>query len=57
LSRVDANVVETLGIAPVAGVQEIARLAARQSSCILLGNAQNILVTVAAESATPVGRT
>ncbi len=50
LSRVDANVVEALGIAPVAGPTEIARLAVRQSSCILLANAQNILVTAADEA-------
>lgn len=41
LSRLDESVVEDLGIAAVAGPDEIARLAARHPSCIVLGNAQH----------------
>ena len=40
LSRLDESVVEDLGIAPVAAPADIARLARRHRSCILLGNAQ-----------------
>lgn len=41
LSGLDDEVVETLGMAPVADADEIPRLAARHESCILLGNAQH----------------
>ncbi len=40
LSRLDESVVEQLGIAPVTAAAEIARLASRHHSCILLANAQ-----------------
>jgi nickel-dependent lactate racemase len=39
LSRLDDDVVEQLGMAPVADADEIARLASRHDSCILLANA------------------
>ncbi len=45
LSRLDDEVVEPLGIAPVDNVAELARLAARHESCILLANAQYADVT------------
>lgn len=40
LSRLDEDVVEDLGIAPVSSADQIARLSARHASCILLANAQ-----------------
>ena len=40
LSRLDADDVEELGLAPVAEAGDIARLARRSASCILLSNAQ-----------------
>ena len=40
LSRLDESVVEELGVAPVTAAAEIARLASRHRSCILLANAQ-----------------
>src|SRR6185295_38315 len=45
LSRLDESVVEELGVAPVAGPEQIARLTSRHQSCILLANAQYALVT------------
>jgi hypothetical protein len=40
LSRLDAERVESLGLAPVTAPSEIARLASRAKSCIVLGSAQ-----------------
>lgn len=40
LSELDADVVESLGMAYVASGEEIARLCSRHDSCIFLGNAQ-----------------
>jgi nickel-dependent lactate racemase len=39
-SQLDDDVVEELGMAPVAAAADIGRLARRHSSCIVLGNAQ-----------------
>ncbi len=49
LSRLDENVVEELGVAPVSHSDEIARLSRRFDSCILLANAQYARATPAAE--------
>lgn len=43
LSGLDDDVVERLGMAPVADSSEIARLASRHESCILLANAHRIV--------------
>jgi nickel-dependent lactate racemase len=43
LSRLDEELVEDLGVAAVREGREIARLASRHASCILLGNAQYAL--------------
>ncbi|MCA9269007.1 MAG: hypothetical protein KDA41_11080, partial [Planctomycetales bacterium] len=40
LSRLDADFVESLGVAPVESAEDIARLSTRHESCILLGAAQ-----------------
>jgi len=45
LSRLDQSLVEDLGMAPVANHEELARLAARHQSCILLSNAAHAMVT------------
>ena len=45
LSRLDDNVVEQLGMAPVANAREIARLASRHESCVLLANAHRTIAT------------
>jgi nickel-dependent lactate racemase len=51
LSRLDEPVVEELGMAPVASAADIARLARRHASCILLGNAQYAQPTPIEETA------
>ena len=50
LSRLDESVVEELGVAPVSAAAEIARLASRHRSCILLANAQFASPTAAEEA-------
>ncbi len=45
LSRLDPAVVEDLSMAPLAAPDEVARLARRHPSCILLANAAHALVT------------
>ena len=40
LSQLDEEVVQQLGIAPIADVTELARLVRRSESCIVLANAQ-----------------
>ena len=47
LSRLDADIVEELGIAPVSNEAEIARLSSRFESCIVLSNAQYAEATAA----------
>jgi nickel-dependent lactate racemase len=49
LSRLGDDVVEGLGMAAVADGHQIARLAARHSACIVLGNAPHVVVRVAEE--------
>jgi nickel-dependent lactate racemase len=44
LSRLDPSLVEDLEIAPIAGADELVRLAARHESCILLSNAPHTMV-------------
>lgn len=44
LSRLDPSVVEELEMIPIAGPEELARLALRYPSCVLLSNAPNITV-------------
>ena len=49
LSRLDEDVVEDLGVAAVSKPEEIARLASRHESCILLASAQRAAPLVASE--------
>lgn len=49
LSQLDEVTVEELGIAPVSAAAEVARLASRHRSCIVLGNAQYAFVTATAD--------
>lgn len=51
LSRLDEEVVEELGVGHVASATEIARLASRRGSCILLANAQYAVPTAVEEVA------
>jgi len=50
LSRLDEDVVESLGVAFVASPEEVARLASHHDSCILLQNAHRAVATVADEN-------
>jgi hypothetical protein len=50
LSRLDEDVVESLGVAFVACPEEVARLASHHDSCILLQNAHHAVATVADET-------
>jgi nickel-dependent lactate racemase len=50
LSRLDESVTEKLGVGHIAAPAEIARLASRHRSCILLANAQYALPTAAEEA-------
>lgn len=50
LSRLDDELVEEIGMAPVGGVEELERLANRHGSCILLDDAQHACAIVADES-------
>ncbi len=50
LSRLEADDVEDLGLAPIADVDELARLAQRQESCIVLDDSQYVVATVAGEA-------
>ena len=49
LSQLDAETVEDLGMAPVADVEELSRLAGRHESFIVLNDAQHAVATVADE--------
>jgi nickel-dependent lactate racemase len=49
LSRLDEERVESLGLAYVASAEEIARLASRAASCMLLQNAQQVIPCVTEE--------
>jgi hypothetical protein len=46
LSNLDAEIVEDLGVAPVHDVEELARLASRHDSCIVLDDAQYVVADV-----------
>jgi len=49
LSQLEASLVEELGLAPVADVSEIVRLASRYESFVLVEDSQHAMVTVAGE--------
>jgi nickel-dependent lactate racemase len=49
LSQLDSETVEDLGLAPVANVEELARLASRHESVIVLEDSQHAVVTVDGE--------
>jgi hypothetical protein len=46
LSRLDDETVEDLGFAPVESVDELARLAGRHESCIVIDDSQHAVVAV-----------
>ncbi|MGD9636276.1 MAG: hypothetical protein AB7U97_23540, partial [Pirellulales bacterium] len=50
LSRLAADDVEEMGLAPVADLEELARLASHQESCIVLDHSQYAVATVSGES-------
>ena len=50
LSQLDADDVEEMGMAPIADVDELVRLASGRESCIVLDDSQYAVVTVAGES-------
>ena len=41
---------EDMGLAPIADIDELARLAGRHESCIVLDDSQHVVATVAGES-------
>jgi hypothetical protein len=49
LSQLDAETVEDMGLAPMADVAELARLASRHDSVVVLPDSQHALVSVAGE--------
>lgn len=49
LSQLDADTVEEMGIAPVTDIDELARLAGRHESVIVLDDAQHVVATVDGE--------
>jgi hypothetical protein len=49
LSRLDPAMVEDLDMVPIAGGDELTRLARRHRSCILVANAPRAMVTVEEE--------
>lgn len=49
LSQIDTEIVEDLGLAPVADVDELVRLVGRHESCIVLDDAQHAVATVDGE--------
>ncbi len=51
LSRLEDDVVEEMGVAPIADLAEIGRLVSRYTSCILMGHAQHRLPMVLGEEA------
>ncbi len=50
LSRLDEELVEELGVAPVSSAEEVVNLCNRHSSCILMANSQHVLPTLAGDS-------
>jgi nickel-dependent lactate racemase len=49
LSRLQPEIVESLGVAPMGNAAELVRLAARHENCILLGDAPHAVVSVSDE--------
>ena len=49
LSQLDAETVEDMGLAPMADVAELTRLASRHDSVIVLPDSQHAVVTVEVE--------
>jgi hypothetical protein len=49
LSQLNSDTVEDLGLAPVADIDELVRLAGRHESCAVIDDAQNAVVTVEGE--------
>jgi hypothetical protein len=50
LSQLEAETIEDLGLAPVADLEELRRLASRHASCIVIDDSQHAVATVAGES-------
>jgi nickel-dependent lactate racemase len=46
LSQLDPDTVEELGLAPISNIDELARLAGRRESCIVIDDAQHAIVTI-----------
>lgn len=46
LSQLEADTVEDLGLAPIANLGELARLASRHESCVVIDDAQHAIITV-----------
>ena len=46
LSRLDSEIVEELGVAPIADKEELARLIGRSTSCIVLEDAQHVVASL-----------
>ncbi len=46
LSQLEADTVEDLGFAPIANLGELARLASRHESCVVIDDAQRAIVAV-----------
>jgi hypothetical protein len=46
LSQLDEETVEDMGLAPVADIGEVVRLAGRHESCIVVEDSQHAVVTV-----------
>ena len=50
LSQLEADTVEELGLAPVANLEELQRLAQRHDSCLVVDDSQYVAMTVTGES-------
>ena len=50
LSDLDANDVERLGVAYVASASEIVKLSSQHASCLVLGNAQHVAISLNSEA-------
>jgi hypothetical protein len=46
LSRLDSETVEDLGFAPVDSVDDLARLAGRHESCVVIDDSQHAVIAV-----------
>jgi hypothetical protein len=49
LSQLADETVEEMGLAPVSDIAELARLASRHESCLVLDDSQHAVATVAGE--------